>query len=165
VRKKRAVIGGGVRMNMRVVLIGVVVGMGAELGPRAVAQEITIAENGFSRAAIVVAADATEAEKHAAGELARFLKEVTGGDFAVGDKAKPGQRRLLVGPGAARLADPRFSAEGLGEEGLILRTVGDDLVLAGGWPRGTLYAVYTFLEDEVGCRWWSSKVSTIPRRP
>ena len=34
------------------------------------------------------------------------------------------------------------------------------MFLAGDRPRGTLYAVYTFLEDMVGCRWWSAKVST-----
>jgi hypothetical protein len=28
-----------------------------------------------------------------------------------------------------------------------------------------LYAVYTFLEDVVGVRWWTSTESTIPRRP
>ena len=31
-------------------------------------------------------------------------------------------------------------------------------------PRGTLYAVYTFLEDYVGCRWWTSTAQTIPSR-
>jgi hypothetical protein len=46
-----------------------------------------------------------------------------------------------------------------------MRTIGDDLILAGGHPRGTLYAVYTFLEDEVGCRWWTASASTIPRNP
>ncbi len=55
--------------------------------------------------------------------------------------------------------------DGLGAEGIIIRTIGDDLVLAGGQPRGTLYAVYTFLEDQLGCRWWSSTESTIPARP
>jgi hypothetical protein len=53
----------------------------------------------------------------------------------------------------------------LGADGIVIRTVGDDLVLAGGHPRGTLYAVYTFLEEHLGCRWWSSKVSTIPKKP
>jgi hypothetical protein len=38
-------------------------------------------------------------------------------------------------------------------------------VLAGDRPRGTLYAVYTFLEDTVGCRWWTSEASFIPDRP
>ena len=35
--------------------------------------------------------------------------------------------------------------------------------LAGDRPRGTLYAVYTFLEDMVGCRWWSSSESFTPQ--
>jgi len=47
----------------------------------------------------------------------------------------------------------------------VLRTVGDTLYLAGGRPRGTLYAVYTFLEDVVGCRWWTSTESYLPSRP
>ncbi|MCX7047695.1 MAG: DUF4838 domain-containing protein, partial [Candidatus Sumerlaeota bacterium] len=32
-------------------------------------------------------------------------------------------------------------------------------------PRGMLYAVYVFLEDVVGCRWWTSDESFIPRKP
>ena len=53
----------------------------------------------------------------------------------------------------------------MGTEGIVIKTVGNDLILAGGRPRGTLYAVYTFLEDHVGCRWWSSTASTIPKKP
>jgi hypothetical protein len=70
-----------------------------------------------------------------------------------------------MGLKAARLAVPNFSSEGLGSDGIVIRTIGNDLILAGGEPRGTLYAVYTFLEDHIGCRWWSSKVSTIPKKP
>lgn len=153
-------------MNRGALFLGLIVwAVAVGLARDVVAQEVTIAENGVSRAAIVVAADATEAERHAAAELAKFLKAVTGSDLAASDKAEPARGRLLVGPGAAKLADPGFTAEGLGEEGLVIRTVGHDIVLAGGRPRGTLYAVYTFLEDEVGCHWWTSRVSTIPKRP
>ncbi|MBN1341395.1 MAG: DUF4838 domain-containing protein [Phycisphaerae bacterium] len=126
--------------------------------------EVLIAENGAARAVIVVADDATVAEKHAAAELASILKEVTGGTFEVVAKAEGGRPRLLVGAGAAKVVEGGSSVEGLGQEGLVIRTVGSDLILAGGRPRGTLYAVYTFLEDHVGCRWWSSKVSTIPKK-
>lgn len=153
-------------MNKCVSLIGAVAWMATSwCVADADGQDVIIAENGTNRAAIVVAADATEAERHAAAELASFLKQVTGSDFAVSDQAAAGQNRLLVGPGAAKLADAAFSTEGLGAEGLVIRTAGQDLILAGGRPRGTLYAVYTFLEDTVGCRWWSSKVSTIPKKP
>ncbi len=135
------------------------------LGVGTTRADVTIAEGGASRAVVVVATDATEPEKHAAAELASFLQQVTGGRFEVVHQADKSKTRLLVGPGAAKLADAGFSTDGLGQEGLVIRAAGDDLILAGGRPRGTLYAVYTFLEDHVGCRWWSSKVSTIPKRP
>jgi hypothetical protein len=115
--------------------------------------------------AIVVADNATPAEKHAAQELSSFLKQITGLGFEVKPSAPNDEPRLLVGPDAARLADPSFSTDGLGAEGLIIRIVGKDLILAGGRPRGTLYAVYTFLEDHVGCRWWAPGADFIPRKP
>jgi len=125
----------------------------------------TIAENGVARAVIVIAPDAAEPEQHAAGELANFLSQITGAKFDIVPPPAAGKSRLLVGPQAAKLAAPDFSADGLGAEGIIIRSAGDDLILAGGYPRGTLYAVYTFLEEQLGCRWWSSTESTIPKKP
>jgi len=70
---------------------------------------------------------------------------------------------LIVGPGAAaRELAPDLPYDDLSPDGLVIETVGSNLILAGDRPRGTLYAVYTFLEDVVGCRWWSSTASTIP---
>jgi hypothetical protein len=134
---------------------------------------LDLAREGQPLATIAVAPGATEPEQHAAAELGRFLKEVTGADFPLTTATLATTHtlpattvpRLLVGEGAARLADPKFSAAALGPEEIVIRTAGRDLILAGGRPRGTLYAVYTFLEDTVGCRWWSSKESSIPRRP
>ena len=124
-----------------------------------------IAENGQSRAVVIVADDASAPEKQAASDLAGFLQLVTDAEFDVVGRYDGDRTRLLVGPGAARLADPDFSAEELGQEGIVLRTAGSDLLIVGGRPRGTLYAVYTFLEDVVGCRWWAPGVAHIPRRP
>jgi len=130
------------------------------------AEGFTLAENGGNPAMIVVARDATEAERHAAEELAVFLRYVTGTDFdAVAGPVSGTGRRILVGPGAAGTALADFPWGSLGQEEFIIRTVGTDLVLAGGRPRGTLYAVYTFLEDVVGCRWWTSGTTGIPSEP
>jgi hypothetical protein len=125
----------------------------------------TIAENGVAKAVIVVAPDASEPEQHAAGELANFLEQITGAKFDIVPPPAAGKARLLVGPQAGKLPAPDFSADGLDAEGIIIRSAGDDLILAGGYPRGTLYAVYTFLEEQLGCRWWSSTESTIPKKP
>ncbi len=126
---------------------------------------VTISQEGQVKATIVIAADASEPEQHAAKELAAFLGQITGATFELASQEKAGTSCLFVGVGAARQADQQFSTEGLGAEGIVIRTLGDDLILAGGQPRGTLYAVYTFLEDQLGCRWWSSTESTIPKKP
>ena len=124
---------------------------------------ITLADNHISKTIVVVSPDAGEPDQHAAAELVYFLKQITDADFEIAKHAAAGQPRILVGSHAARLADPEFSTVGLGDEGIIIRTTGGDLILAVGAPRGTLYAVYSFLENQLGCRWWSSKVNTIPK--
>ena len=126
--------------------------------------DVTITENGVAKAVIVIAEDAPKPEQHAATELADFLQQITGATFEIVHPDAAKRSRLLVGPKAAKLAAADFSSEALGADGIIIRTVGNDLVLAGGHPRGTLYAVYTFLEEHLGCRWWSSTESTIPKK-
>ena len=126
---------------------------------------VTVAEDGKAHGVIVVASDASLSVKHAADELARFLHRITGGDFERTSAAREAGSNLFVGPAAAKRADTDFTTEGLGEEGVVIRTVGDDLILAGGEPRGTLYAVYTFLEDVLGCRWYTPHASIVPQTP
>ena len=126
---------------------------------------VGIALRGRALARVVVAPDAAETERFAAGELSLFLHIVTGAEFPVREESAPEGSNLLVGPGATRRAGHDTGAQGLLPEEIVVRTSGRDLVLAGGSPRATLYAVYTFLEDVVGCRWWTSTASRMPRRP
>jgi hypothetical protein len=147
--------------SSKVQCVFVIVAVWAALGQPAV----TISQDGQAKAVIVIAPDAPQPEQHAARELAAFLGQITGATFELAGQGKPDASCIFVGPAAARLADEQFSADGLGGEGIVIKTVGDDLILAGGQPRGTLYAVYTFLEDQLGCRWWSSTESTIPKKP
>jgi Domain of unknown function (DUF4838) len=127
--------------------------------------DVVISKKGKAAARIVLAADACETEKWAADELAFFLHLATGCSIPVADDFAPTENRLLVGEKAAGLAEPGFDAKTLAPEEIIVETHGHDLILAGGSPRGTLYAVYTFLEDVVGCRWWTQATWNIPRKP
>ena len=146
-------------------LILLTVGLTWTFATTARAAEITVAQDGQAKAVVVVAADATPPQRHAAEELAHFLGKVTGATPQITHQLDAAKVNLLVGPGAAGLADAGFTTDGLGTDGIVIRTVGRNLILAGGEPRGTLYAVYTFLEDHVGCRWWSPRSSTIPKTP
>lgn len=44
------------------------------------------------------------------------------------------------------------------------RNIGRDIFIWGGKQTGTMYGVFSFLERELGCRWYTSKVSVIPKR-
>lgn len=139
--------------------------LAAALAAPCLSASVPIARRGRALARIVVAADAPETERFAADELALFLRIVTGARVPIDNAPGPAGGRLLVGPKAAAQAGPDFDAPGLGPEEIVIRSVGADLVLAGGGPRGTLYAVYAFLEDVVGCRWWTATASRMPWRP
>lgn len=132
------------------------------------AQALTLCADGKTDYVIVLGRDAIAPEETAARELQGHLQSVTGARLPIhkeGD-VPPGAGQIVVGPSAAfRSALGGVDMNALGRDGIVMKTVGGNLYLAGGRPRGTLYAVYTFLEDVVGCRWWSSKESHVPKRP
>lgn len=130
--------------------------------PVMVAGQLQLAREGVTDYYIVQAPDATEPEKFAAGELALFLERVTGAEFRLAPKA--GGKRIHVG-WTQFARDNGIACETLGDEEWAIRTVGDDLILAGGRPRGTMYAVYEFLEEYVGCHWLDRNTEVIPNKP
>lgn len=128
------------------------------------AESLVLAENGVSRAVIVTTAAAGEPDFHAAEELSKFLGQISGGKFPLVAQPSATAVNIFVGPGAAKIGDPSFTTEGLGSDGTVIRSVPKGLILAGGYPRGTLYAVYSFLEEDLGCLWLTPKTSVIPKR-
>jgi Domain of unknown function (DUF4838) len=151
---------------LRASLSGVLVAAAVGLAAVPLQASATIATRGRAEARIVIASGASETERFAAGELSLFLHIVTGGVFPISEDPGSAGGRLLVGQGAALLGAPGMDLAGLAPEEIVVRsTVGGDIVLAGGGPRGTLYAVYTFLEDVVGCRFWTGTASRMPRKP
>jgi len=132
----------------------------------AAGERLPLADHGRTAYQVVIPNRATAAQQHAAQELAAFLGEISGATFPVVTEAQWGRGpAIFVGLSAsARRVDPQASLWGLGHDGLVIRTASPHLLLFGGEPRGTLYAVYAFLEERLGCRWWTSTASTIPRR-
>lgn len=126
---------------------------------------VTIARHGKPEMVIVVDPSATATELYAAHELATNLQQITGATFQVQTNTKAPKRAIIVGPGtAARTIFKDVPFDQLGNEELVIRTQGGRLLLAGGRPRGTLYAVSRFLQEQCGVRWWTPWASTIPKQ-
>jgi len=116
-------------------------------------------------ATIYLAPDAAPPERYAAEELRTHLARITGQDFPLHALPAPdGAPAILLGRTAAATLLPGFDWATLQEDGVLLKTVGQALVLAGATPRGTLYAVYEFLDQVLGCRWLTPTCSVMPPR-
>ena len=128
------------------------------------ASDVTLVKGGKSAYSIVLSRDASASEKHAADELQTFLFQISGARLPITVEGKTLPKHVIV-LGECRAIRTGIDFKSLGDEGFAIKTIGPNLVIAGGRLRGTMYGVYTFLEDVLGCRWYSSKVSYIPKNP
>ncbi len=129
------------------------------------ASTITVAERGQARVPLILQEEATDSERHAVVELAHHLQKITGARFETltADTLPPSG--IVVGQGKlARLLCPDVDWDKMNPEEVVIRTQGRHLLIAGGRPRGTLYAVYRFLHTVGGVRWWTPWASEIPQR-
>jgi hypothetical protein len=96
-------------------------------------------------------------ERRAAELLATYLNRISGrsGFRATAGPSSVPSRGLLVGP----VPFGGFELAGTGpEDEFVVRTRGDCVQLTGRLARSTYYAVSTFLERYLGCRFWAMRV-------
>ena len=127
------------------------------------AADLTVARQGKAALTIVrCAEEASPAEQTAVDELTTYLKKLTGAAFVpVEEKDFKGGPAIYVGWTAfAKAHGVDFAT--FGDEESLWRTVDGSLIVGGGRPRGTLYAVYELLEKEGGVRWYTPWVERVP---
>ena len=141
-------------------------------------------ENGSYKADVVLPANPNGVEKFAAEELAyHFAKAFGKKPVVVGEDALDASRYPFhIYVGATKAATAAGLPVGkLADEEHVIKTVGNGLYLLGGDAdttyaevlqvrkiamRGTLYAAYDFLENEMGVKWlWPGKTGeVVPKR-
>jgi len=138
-------------MRLAVTIIVIMITMANIYGS---GEAMQITDNSEPVATIVVPTEPSPAEEFAASELQSYIEKISGAKLAiVGElQASEAPRRLFVGA-SSRAGAPLAYLKDFDPESFVVRTVNDDLLLVGGCGRGTLYAVYDFLEQELGCRW------------
>jgi hypothetical protein len=129
-------------------------------------QTISLAVDGKAVTAIVVPVKASDEELQAAEELKKNLEQITGATFnLVKDNTAIAGTFLSVGNTAqanqTKLAE---LARKLSPEGIAVKLVEKNIYLLGG-SAGIMNAVMAFLEEDVGCRWYSHQWKYIPHDP
>ena len=149
-------------MNARTAVIALVF---AACLPGRLAGAMEISTQTADSIKILVPGDALPGERHAGEELKTFLEEAVGAALEIVADEKPGALHIRVGQSPrTRELLPEVGWDALGPEEIIIKTAANgDLVLSGGRPRGALYAVYAFLEDVAGVRFWTSRETQVPK--
>jgi len=129
------------------------------------AGELVLARNAKSVHRIVVATNALPSERYAAEELQRYMEKISGAKFLiVTDAERATRNEILLGDNAlVRKLTPKTGLAEVGSDGFTLRTDGNRLIILGEKPRGTLYGVYTLLEEKFGVRWFTPELEIVPQ--
>ena len=114
---------------------------------------ISLVSGGNSDYTITLTANADDLEVKAAEALKDYLHQISGINLAISKEDSPGKKILIGQWEGAESLDKNTITYGVKDEQLFIR---------GGSPQNTLYAVYTFLENELGCRFYSPSVEYIP---
>ena len=113
---------------------------------------------------IVIAKDAIPSEVYAAREFRTFFAEATGIRLPIVTKTNRPDRHIFIGPSEAlRQSNVAFSVNDMGDEDLRIIVRDNNIAIAGDRPRGTLYGVYTFLEDYLGVRFLTNDHTHVPK--
>jgi len=126
-------------------------------------------EQDFEETIIVIPEDADSAKQFAAQELQKHLRLITGYEFPIMDSAGNAKKIFYVGVKPDSDTKPLETEEAryvIGDDSVYI--YGEDIInwksssmmkeLLGFWPSylnrlGTLFAVYNFLENELGVHW------------
>ncbi len=124
--------------------------------------DLTLVSTGTPPCPVVYDPAPSKALANCAKDLARYLTVISGQPF----KALPLKPDAPLPDRAIVLGD--LQATGLPvlpRDGFLIRVEGKRLRITGGSNTGTQYGVYGFLEDVLGCRWWTHNEEFIPNRP
>jgi hypothetical protein len=121
--------------------------------------------------AIVICKHASDSEQWAARELQKWLKEVGGADLPIRDgAAAPPEKAIYVGLDDTAGKNLKMLFLGVryvpekGDERFTYTNVGPTIFIYGARDRGTMYGVMSFLEREMGVRFYTPKVTVAPKK-
>ncbi len=132
--------------------------------PPTVTTPMYIVEDGDSDFVIVTSDSPDDCIMTAVSELQTYVEKLSGAelehvkesDFSVGDKA------IVVGETELESQITQVDRDSIGADGFMLYSDGTYLLIAGGDSRGTLYGVYTLLEEYFGVRWFTPTLEVVP---
>ncbi|MHB1001150.1 MAG: DUF4838 domain-containing protein [Armatimonadota bacterium] len=126
--------------------------------------DIVKSSAGNSAQVIIIPDKATPVVVYAAKDLQYLLGEILGVKLIITRESDAvGKSGFVIGS-CKRSAQLQNRLQSLREDGVLIKTVGKDIMLLGQNDRGQLYSVYVLLEKFAGVRFLASDCTVIPKQ-
>ncbi|MCL2508719.1 MAG: DUF4838 domain-containing protein [Oscillospiraceae bacterium] len=134
--------------------------------PQAIAEWLPLFEDGESDYIIVIADGAEKSIQTGARWLVEFIEEMTGAALDVVSLSALNAGDKFIALGNTGLDSGALDGDiaQLQNEGFVKRVI-DDNVFICGIGRGTMYGCASFIEEQLGCRWFTPELKVIPKNP
>ena len=132
--------------------------------PPSVTTEMVIVDNGVSEYYIVTAENPDECIVTATEELQTYIEKISGAklDIVTESNLPEGSKAFIIGETELEESIVAIDRSEIKTDGFRLYSDGNYFVIAGADSRGTLYGVYTFLEEYLGVRWFTPTLEVVP---
>ncbi len=117
-------------------------------------KNIFIVKNNITDYAVVIPDNATECEVYSAKELVKYLKVTVGKELDIVKESEHREKNAIY-IGRCLKSAKHYKLSKYGEEGFVISVFDNSLFITGNEKRGTLYGVYTFLEEFCGWRFFT----------
>lgn len=127
--------------------------------------QVLLATNHQSDWRIVIPTEPSYLTRHAADEIAAFVKESSGAELPIVTAQEAAQDFEIVLAGARTCCQPVHELKGgVNDEDYVVFVSDTQIWIAGSGLRGTLYGAYAFLEEALGVRFLTSSCNYVPKR-
>ena len=132
--------------------------------PQEVTSPMAIVENGKSDFVIVTSDNPDATIITASKEMQSYIEKISGAKLSIITESnyKSEQKAIIIGETAIENDVVNIDRENIKKDGFLVYSNGDKLFISGAESRGTLYGVYTFLEEYLGVRWFTPTLEVVP---
>ncbi|MDX5584958.1 MAG: DUF4838 domain-containing protein [Aureibaculum sp.] len=119
---------------------------------------LQIVKNGVSNYEIAFMGKTTKSQYQSAELLKKYIDEISGADIAIVDQNSQNidKQKIFIG---------KLTTDSLQKHELSINVEGQNLIISGGSDDAIQHAVLVFLEDFLGCKWYTPTVEEIPSNP
>ncbi len=131
--------------------------------PQEVTSPMAIVENGKSDFVIVTSDNPDATIITASKEMQSYIEKISGAKLSVVTESnyKSEQKAIIIGETELEKGVVKIDRGNIKKDGFLIYSNGDKLFISGAESRGTLYGVYTFLEDYLGVRWFTPTLEVV----